>query len=139
MLPTGIPAGNCFPGGISSTRSYPGDPGFIFYGDWLGENVHYSGTSLSGHLCQEDTSLLRTQNFSPKLVISIQFDLCNWDTPQLRTAFVYKRSRPIPFHYAIFKNFFILLRSNLAISFDNALQNSYLPTRITCAFYISRC
>jgi hypothetical protein len=29
----------------------------------------YIGTSLSGHLCQEDTSLLRTPNFSHKLVI----------------------------------------------------------------------
>jgi hypothetical protein len=32
-------------------------------------------TSLSGHLCQEDTS-----NICPKLVISIHFDLCNLDT-----------------------------------------------------------
>jgi hypothetical protein len=35
-----------------------------------------------------DTSLLRTPNFSPKLVNSIQFDLRNPDTSQLRTAFV---------------------------------------------------
>jgi hypothetical protein len=35
-----------------------------------------------------DTSLLRTPKFSPKIVISIQFDLRNQDTSQLRTAFV---------------------------------------------------
>jgi hypothetical protein len=51
-------------------------------------NLQYSGTSLSGHLCLEDTSLLSTQTFSPKLVISIHFDLCNQDTSQLRTAVV---------------------------------------------------
>jgi hypothetical protein len=33
-----------------------------------------------------DTSLLRTSNFSPKLAISIEFDLCNQDTSQLGTA-----------------------------------------------------
>jgi hypothetical protein len=33
--------------------------------------IIYSGTSLSGHLCQ---------GFSPKLVISIYSDLCNKDT-----------------------------------------------------------
>jgi hypothetical protein len=44
------------------------------------KNEH-SGPFLSGPLCQEDF-------FSHKLVISIQFDLCNLDTSQLRTAFV---------------------------------------------------
>jgi hypothetical protein len=48
----------------------------------------YSGTSLSGHLCQEDTSLLRTPMSSPLLVISIHVDLRNQDTSQLRTALV---------------------------------------------------
>jgi hypothetical protein len=41
----------------------------------------YSGTSLIA-----DTSLL-TPIFTPNLVISIQFDLCNQDTSQPRTAF----------------------------------------------------
>jgi hypothetical protein len=41
----------------------------------------YSGTFVSGHLCQEDPS-------SNILVISIQFDLCNEDTSHLRTAFL---------------------------------------------------
>jgi hypothetical protein len=35
-----------------------------------------------------NTSLLGTQTFSPKLVISIQFDLCNQDTSQLMASFV---------------------------------------------------
>jgi hypothetical protein len=42
----------------------------------------------SEHLCQEDTSLLRTPKFSPKLVISIHFDLYDQDTTQLRITFV---------------------------------------------------
>jgi hypothetical protein len=49
------------------------------------QNAFYSdkGTvepPFSGHLCQEDTFLLRTPMFSPKLVISIQCDLHNQDT-----------------------------------------------------------
>ena len=44
--------------------------------------MHFSGTSLSGHLCQKDTSLLRTLNCSPKLVMSIHFDLHNQDASQ---------------------------------------------------------
>jgi hypothetical protein len=51
-------------------------------------NSEYSGPSLSGHLCQQDTSVLRTPMFSPKFVISIHFDLCNQDTSQLRTAVI---------------------------------------------------
>jgi hypothetical protein len=48
---------------------------------------NYSGTSLNGHLCQEDATL-RTPKFSPKMVISIHFDHCKQDTSQLRTAAV---------------------------------------------------
>jgi hypothetical protein len=39
-----------------------------------------------GHLTQEDTFLLRTPNFSPKLVISIKFDLRNQNTSLLKTS-----------------------------------------------------
>jgi hypothetical protein len=49
---------------------------------------YYNGTSLCGQLCQEATSLSRTEKFSNKLVITIQFDLCNQDTSLMRTAFV---------------------------------------------------
>jgi hypothetical protein len=31
---------------------------------------------------------IKTPMFSPKLIMLIQFDLCNQDTTQLRTAFV---------------------------------------------------
>jgi hypothetical protein len=45
--------------------------------------------------------LLRTPMFSPKLVISIHFDLCNQDTSQLRTAIVSPkgvRNREVPLY-----------------------------------------
>jgi hypothetical protein len=45
----------------------------------------------SRHLSQQDTTLLRTPTFSPKMVISIHFYLCNQDTSQLRTAAVSAR------------------------------------------------
>jgi hypothetical protein len=55
--------------------------------NWPGDQIIYTGTSLSGHLCQEDISPLRTPHYSPKLVISmIHFDLYNQDTSPLRTA-----------------------------------------------------
>jgi ankyrin repeat protein len=38
-----------------------------------------------------DTCLWRTPTFSPNVVISIHFDLCNQDTSQLRTAVVSQR------------------------------------------------
>jgi hypothetical protein len=54
------------------------------------QRTKYSGTSVSGLLCQEATPLvlLRTPTFSPKLVISTMnyFDLCNQDTSQLKDS-----------------------------------------------------
>jgi hypothetical protein len=50
----------------------------------------YSRIALSGHIGQDDTSLLRTPNLSPKLKISIQLNLCNLDTSKSRTAFVFQ-------------------------------------------------
>jgi hypothetical protein len=42
--------------------------------------------TVEAHLA--DTSAWRKSDISRKLAISIQFDLCNQDTSQLRTAFV---------------------------------------------------
>jgi hypothetical protein len=58
-----------------------------------------------GNLRQEDTSLLRTQNFSDKLIISIRLDLCDEDTSQSRTAFVFSPkgvlNREVPLYFTM--------------------------------------
>jgi hypothetical protein len=50
------------------------------------KQTKYSGTYLSRHLCQVDTSLLRTPIFSPTLVNFHSFDIRNPDTSKLGTT-----------------------------------------------------
>jgi hypothetical protein len=51
-------------------------------------SMDYFWSVLYMYFCQEDTSLLGTPTFNPKLVISVHFDLYNQDTHISRTAVV---------------------------------------------------
>jgi hypothetical protein len=57
---------------------------------WIDPPMHVVDNLLlaDSSACQEDTSLLGTPNVCPKFVLSIQFDLCNQDSPQLWTTFL---------------------------------------------------
>jgi hypothetical protein len=52
----------------------------------LKSDQYHGGIYSSGHLCQEDTSLLKTPIFSPNLVIYVKCNICNQDTFYVRAA-----------------------------------------------------